>query len=434
MTRVNDFTNIVLPMTTLDDKQTKHAINCIILTQCIGLTGPMLFGNEFILSWLNELGLSASLILILLTIPNYANLLLGIPAAYAADRIGKKRFGLYGLIMAGASFPILALAGVFNSPAMIATAAISLYGIGWVIFGSGWFGLLSPIIPPVIRGRFFAKLRICWQLIGIVMTFVIMKLLNDYPGKQTFIGILLFITILMFGRLYHFLKIPEIADKAQSDQTPFIESMKVILREKKYISFCIYVFISSLLVGPILSLRGLLAKKHLMLDNSDMMLMGNLVFFGSILGFFIGGKTVDKFGARKILICGHASIALFVLLFTLRIFVPVSALTSMCLVSFLVGAVMASNGIAFSAEMFALTPSHNRALGTTFLGTATALGWGISILTASTNLKLEWLPKTWELAGHTVSDYDTILLATGFGLILTLPALRLIPKSHKTTN
>ena len=71
-------------------RQQQKAMRDAILTQVFGCLGTLALQNGLVLLYLTARGLSSARILVFLSIPTLTSFLLTTPAAYLADRVGKK--------------------------------------------------------------------------------------------------------------------------------------------------------------------------------------------------------------------------------------------------------------------------------------------------------------------------------------------------------
>ena len=408
------------------EPKTKKSLQTIILTQCVGVLGLLLFNNGFMLAYLSRLGIPNYQILFLLSLIPLTGLFLTIPFAYISDRIGKKRIGTSGLWIAVAGLLLIALAGSFKTQSIgIVTAGIIVFSVGRGATASSWFALLSPIIPEDIRGRFFGKLRISWQTTGIVFTLIVTALLKRFTQIQTFQCLLLLVAAAAILRIHFYRKIPELETTPTSKG--FLEPFRKILQIPGYLPFCAYTFLLLLTAGSMPWVMGLLGKDILLFNDAQLLLMGNIGAGGAVVGFYIGGKMVDRWGTKSVFLLCHVGLAMVLFLITLRGFFPFSEASTLYLSAGLFGIVFSASGIAFSSELLALIPPENKSLSTGFHLSLSSAGIALSSLLIGQALKLNVLSSEWILMGQTLCAYDTILLGSAVMILLLIITLGLIP-------
>ncbi|NQZ59345.1 MAG: MFS transporter, partial [Lentisphaeraceae bacterium] len=158
----------------ISGEEKKRAHRNIFLCQCTGLMAPQFFQQGFMLNYIKKFGLDDSLCVLLLTfIPSLCTLLLILPLGYLSDRCGMKKIGMRGNILQAMGCSLFTLAYWLPDLAVpLFIVAILVFSLGVALFTSNWFALLDPLINAGERGAFFAKLRISWQLIAIILTFI----------------------------------------------------------------------------------------------------------------------------------------------------------------------------------------------------------------------------------------------------------------------
>ncbi len=402
------------------------ALSCVIYAQCFGLTAGALFGNGFMTAWLKDLGLSGSFIVLILSLPSAISVLCGIPAAFWADSRGKKFVGNLGSIITALSLGIFALPAFFETPSpMVAVCVgIFMFSFGGALFGSSWFGLISPIIPKTYRGRFFGRLRISWQIVNIIISFIIMRMLALYPSPKTFGVTLLVVMAIVLFRSWPYRYIPERPDSGRDSRESFFKSTMNLLSCPVYRKFLQYTFIVTFLTGSLGTMGALLQKDALNFSNDTIVLMGNIMFIGNVIGFYIGGQVVDKLSSYTMFLWGHVLKAFIMLALPLHIVIESKQLL-FGVVYFLFGLISAAAGIAGSSHLFAVMPGTQRSLGTTMSVVVnsfaiTIAGFAISGITAVVDLY------PLQVGATKFSIYDLILLALGGILLCTLPSLKLL--------
>ena len=404
----------------------KRALRLIIIGQCAGLIGPLLFNNGFMLAYLLRLGIPAYRVLFFFALMPLINMCLTLPFAWTADHIGKKQLGGIGLMISIVGFLLLPLAG-FNPHTTIRwlSAGILIFAIGNAATGASWFALLSPIVPQEIRGRWFGQMRTAWQSTAILFSFGLTLLLRSHSELFFFQLILTTAGILMIVRLILYLKIPEL-EPIQPPQNGFFSALGTILRHPGYLRFCLYMFVLTFICAAN-GLFGLMGKKVLGLSDSQVVLTGNLLSIGTVAGFLIGGKTVDRFGVKPVFMAGHILISLTLAGLLLRDLSPLSPVATLGLFSLLFGATQGATGIAGTSELLALIPAENKSLSTGFNMTLIAAGGSLASLLNGQLLKTSLLPQQWYFLGLTLNAYDALLAGFMLLAIVMATTLGLIP-------
>ncbi|MBD3383600.1 MFS transporter [candidate division KSB1 bacterium] len=410
------------------DKNTAKHMRTIIYAQCAGVLGRQLFISGFMLAFLSKIEISSADVLVLLSLPHLLVFFLTLPFAYLADRYGKKFFGVLGLWGTVAGYFLLVVTSLspLSIQYVMVWIGVMVFGIGVAFFNSSWFALLEPIIPPHVRGRFFGRLRFSWQSVVIVCNILITLALKVYSGMSTYRILLVAVTGLLLVRVLFYYKIPELEKVREKDKT-FRQAFIMVLKIPGYLPFCAYTFLLLLFTGSSPWILGLLEKDILQFGEYQLVLMGNLLFAGSLLGFYVGGKMVDRLGTRSVFLYCHFLFGIILFLFLLRHLSPVSLIVYMGILTAAFGFVQAASSIAITSEMMALVPKKNKSLATSFNLILFNAGPALFAILAGKILDLNILNDQWSIYGVSMSQYDTLLLGSSIMIVLLVVTLGLIP-------
>jgi MFS family permease len=405
----------------------------IVLSVSASIMPQLFFKNGFLLSYFLKLGLKSSDVLILLSLPSAIMFFLSVPFAYYADRYGKKKIGISGIILTIAGFSFITLAGFFDTQLAIKfiVCGIILFSIGISALLSGWFALLSPLIPEAIRGSFFGTLRGSWQIFAIGCSFVLTFILERNTSLGTYQVILTFFTCLLILQIFLYSKIPE-REKNRSGKKSILSIVAGIPQVPGYMPFCAYCFLLMLATGTWPATMGLLEKNVLHFSDDAIVHMGTMLFMGSMVGFYTGGKMVDKFGTKMVFLVVHFSYFLFLFLVILRGVVPIPPVYYFSFLTFGLGLIQASSSIALTSEMVALAPEKNKSV---IISLCMSLQWGGAAISGVISGKLiEYgiLSKTWIFKGLSLSNYDSLILFSSVMVFVFIVTLGLIPSVIKT--
>lgn len=405
----------------------------IVLTACSSIMPQLFFKNGFLLSYLLKLGFESSDVLILLSLPSGIMFLLIVPFAYYADRYGKKRIGVSGIILTLAGFSLIIFSGFFDKQASIRFIAggITLFSIGIAAMLSGWFALLSPLIPEELRGSFFGNMRVSWQIFAIACSFILTFILEKNASVGVYQLILTFFTSLLLIQIFLYLKIPEI-EKNKSIKKSFRQIAAAIPEIPGYMPFCAYCFLLMLATGAWPVTLGLLEKNVLDFSDDTIVHMGTMLFIGSMVGFYMGGKMVDKFGTKMVFLMVHFLYFLLLFLVLVRDLTPFSLVSYFSFLTLSLGFVQASSSIALTSEMMALAPLENKAFIISFCTALQMGGAGISGVISGKIIEYGIISKIWVFKGLTLSNYDTLILAGSVMVFIFTITLGLIPSVVKT--
>lgn len=406
----------------------RRGMRLAILAQCFGCLGMLAFNNNLVLLFLSASGFRRAWVVGLLALPMVADTLARIPAAYASDRFGKKRVGLIGMCVGVAGFSSLILSGWAEQPyaRMLVVMGVIAAGAGSSIMSSSWFALLSPIVPEHLRGRFFGRLRFAWQSVGIVFAGVCAWVLSEDASVAKYQVILLAVAAALVVRIVVYLRIPEL-EPPTGGTPPFKAALAQTLRGPNYMSFCAYVFLLTLFTGSCPTFFGMVEKQVLELGDGQVAWMGNLMMIGSVTGFALGGRAVDRLGTKPVFMSCHFAYSAVLLLFLCRGAVPGPVVYVVGALRFCFGLVAAASSIAISTELLALIPAENKSLAASVCSGLQRAGAAMAGVLAAWFLELGILSESWRLWGMPLSSYDALLLGCGIMVALLVVTLGLVP-------
>ncbi len=414
----------------LDDIETKKAMRSSIAYTCLAVHGMLAFGNGVLLLYMRHIGVPEARLIAYLTIPIVALAVFRTPAAIIADRFGKKRIGTIGVFVGAAGFAAISAASLADEGgAELATlAGILLFSAGMVLTGAGWFALLEPIVPKNIRGRFFGNIRISWQLAGVAFSAFSAWILHRFHGEAGFQAIFLAIAVLLVVRWIFYAKIPEVERSSRNPAAGgFRKLFSSIMKAPGVTPFCAYVFLLMLSAAYCGRIFSLMEKEFLGFSNGRVVWLANLTMIGNLAGFHFGGKAVDKFGTRPVLVACQLFFPIVVLVYISRAFGAGHLSISLWTAHILLGIVMAAGSIAITTEMLSLTPKRHKSTATSIMISFQMAGGAFAGMACAGIVKLEALKSHWDLLGMTMNYYDTILIASATMMLALIALIGLVP-------
>jgi len=404
--------------------------------QIFGMLSWVVMEQGIGLLYLVALGVPDGRILIYLSLLSFL-FPLQVFVAHAADRFGLKRIGWLGGLVWSGGFALFASSGFAHGGVLaeaLAATGIAVTGLGHVIFSSSWFALLNQVVPGDQRGRFFGRLRFCWQTVGALFVAGAAALLGHDAAVgqyQLLFAVAWLGTVL---RLCFYARIPE---RPRSDaQTATEQTIGVrraigaALRAPNYLPFCSYLFLISLVSVAAPMLFGLIEKRVLDLSDGSVALLANLMIVGMIAGFALFGRVIDRFGTKPIFLGCHAGYALIMAAFALR-GLSDNALPYLGALHFGFGVTAAALSIAGTTELLALLPPQHQSVGASVGTSLWKLGHALSAGIAALLLHSGMLAEDWQLLGTTATAYDSLLLGCALLTVLFVVVLGLIPSVLK---
>ena len=404
----------------------------IVLTASFGGLSYLSINNGLLLAYFSYLNVPSATILLLLALMPLAQFVFVLPFSFLADIFGKKIIGNIGLISSLFGYFLLIVASILpeNFYIWIIGTGIVLFGIGSAMTLGNWFALLHPIIPEKIRGRFFGRLRLTWQSIGIVLTLLFIYILEQFPSLGIYQAILIIISIFMAVRIFFYQQIPEL-DKPVPPKESFLKTLMNVIAIPDYISFCSYCFLLNFFTAACPQLFNLIEKDVLSFTKTEIVFIGNLLTVGALAGFVLGGRMVDKLGTKYVFMFCHLGFGVILILFLLRSLFPGEIIVFVGILTLLFGLVQAASGIAMTSETLVLIPQENKSLATGLWFTLYSGGAGLSGFLSSKVLELKLINPEWSMLGLQMSSYDGLLLMFGTMVLLMTVTLGLIPSVVK---
>lgn len=401
-----------------------------IMGACWKVGSYLTLSNGVMLLYLKSLGLEGSTALFLLSLSNVTQALFYIPSAYYADRIGRKRTGIYGIVICGVAFALIPLAGWMSAwhvgMIVLLSGGLLLYGAGHALQMGGWFSLLTPLVPEKIRGHFLGVMRVLWQSVSVVFALLVMLVLpKESPVWvwQVVLAVAAF-SIIPWGLYYA--RIPEMESFGPSNVS-LVQSVVHALRLPGHAGFCAYVFIIMLFASSCPMLFNLVEKETLFIRDGYIILLANLTMVGSVVGFWLGGKAVDRFGTKWVFFSCHVAFGLVVVLFLLRDQTSLPLVPVLGMIHFMFGLPLAASSIAMSKEMMALAPKRNNAVAMALVQTLILAGTALSGTLSGWGLKAGIFSQKWSLFGQPRDACDATLLVFSVMIVLMTVTLGLIP-------
>lgn len=414
-------------MTTLEQQQ-RRGMRLAIVSQCLGFTSILALQNNLLLLYLASRGVSSSRIVVYLALPLIFDVAFRLPTAYLADHFGKKRVSLTGQAAAALGYLLIMAAGWTPQPwpEGVVVLGLCLFGAGHGTFASSWYALLQPVVPESRRGSFFGRVQYTSQTVGIVGAAIWALFLGQDSPVWHYQVILAVIALGMLLRMATYSGIPEL-ETSGAHQENLRDTVKGILHNDAFISFCAYFFLITMFTAACPAFFGLVQKRVLDLGDGQVAWLGNLLVIGALLGYFLGGRLIDRYGTRPVFLLGHLAFAVTILGFVLRELIPAPPLYTAGLFVFLFGVTQAATAIAFTAEMLALVPANGKSLSTSVAMVLSRGGIGLMGVLSAWILDSGLLSERWQLGGLTLSVYDSVLMGFGVMVLLLSVTVALVP-------
>ncbi len=284
----------------------RRGMSLAIVAQVFGMLADIAFRNGILLVYFTALRVDGDRVLLYLSLPPVLMLVVRLPAAHLADHIGLKRVGGPGFALSAVGFTLFLLAGfaAHDTAEWLILAGVVAHGTGLAIASAGFMPLLRRIVPQKLRGRFFGRLHVSWQFVGLLFVAGCAVLL---PAEATVRMYQVILAILVVGAMVRVVMYLRIAEPAQPGTTThgFFQSIARTMRIEGYAPFGAYLFLLALCTGAAPFVFGLLEKHALRFGDNEVVWMGNLIMVGSLIGFALGGKATDRWGTKPVFLVCH---------------------------------------------------------------------------------------------------------------------------------
>ncbi len=408
----------------------KSAMRAIIWTQCLGIVALATLVNGTLLLYLTAIGITAVRTMIYLAIQPLTNALLLLPAAYLADRYGKKKTGQIGMTIGVVGWSMVSVGSfVGDWSELLIVLGIFLASICSTLVSAGWFSLLSPIIPAEIRGRFLGRLRLTFNFVSLILSGVFAWVLSVYSGIEVYRGIYAVAALAFVARWFTYRQIPELEPPGEKERSlTFKQVLSEVLQVKNLAAFCSYIFLLGLFTAGAGALFAMVEKRVLVFSDARVILLSNVTLIGSMFGMFFGGRVVDRHGTRFVFAVCHLMLALTLVAFLLRVFVgPPFLSTYLGCIHFSLGAAFGAIGIAMTTELLGILPKENKSVAASMFIIFQTSGVALSGMIPAWILKAGMLKETWVIGGRELSSFDAVLLGYGLMTLLLVATLGLVP-------
>lgn len=417
----------------LNQNESRQAKRAIIYTQCLAMLAATLFESGIILLYFKALLLSPSQALALLSLSGFTIAFGLLPASLIADRIGKKRCGQMGIFADVLGFGLLIASGWVpaHQAHTMAFLGILVVSLGNILNMAGWFALLSPIIEPGQRGRFFARLRLTFQSVGLIFLLVASWVLEQSGDKLVFQSLIAVVILAQAGRYFFYSRIPELEHPVKAPPSELFSLAGRIIKSRKFMLFCGYAFLYMLFTGGINPLFVFVEKFELGYSEGRIVFLSNLFRFGLMSGFLFGGSLIDFRGTRPVILISQAGIAAAVVCFSMRELAGDFLFPWVGAIHFAFGMFFSLHGLALTSQLLGLMQERFKSVYSGIFSMLMMAGYAVANFMPSFCLKYEILPEHWQLAGIDLSSYDLLLLVCASMLFVLLSSIYMVPDSVK---
>ena len=420
---------------TLSEKERKKGRLLAYFACCFGcISEVMLDSSAIIIIYISMLGGTKDEVMLSTGFSAILSMLLMIPCAYIAGRIGMKKAVRISCIIGFSGYLLMAAAPFFGTFQKIAViTGCLIYCLQRSLYGATWYPMLDAFLRPQDRGRFFGTMRFTYTILCAVLFFAVGKFMGAKPSTvlmQCIVGVT---GLLILGRMFCMLKFPE--NPHEKVRHPDIrKTLGISIRNGALVSYSVYACLLALAYTSLVPVILLYLKNHVGLDAGKLQIFSTIGLAGSITGFFFYGKLLKIFSIKYLELMVHS-------IFILVAFCFAFLSKELPFFIFIAGAVYFINSFAAStfmnnnsSELLALARPGNKTMAMAFLQTYQNAGTSISRTGTAMILGANLLAPSWTLGSMTLCSYQTLFLLYGtiaVILLLLLPTLPAIVPKHR---
>jgi MFS family permease len=402
----------------------RHAMRSAIFGQCFGMLSQQMLTGGILLLYLNAMGTKPAVILLLLNLTPFLSSFLSVPLAWGADCIGIKRFGNWGNFLMIVGIGCIVGASFLRDvhPSYILATIISglvIHTVGAAFFNTGWFSLLSHIVPAEFTGRFFGVIRFSWQMVSLIF-FILSAFL--FSAKSP---LWMFQTVLSIGGIaagFRFLFYKDIPSVPVTEIKPLnlVDSVASALKLPGFISYLGYLLLLVCVTGNGQDMLRLSAVRGCGLGDNQVLFLTVGTMLGALTGFRFMGRIIDRFGPRRIFLLCHVGFAVALLLFPARSLFHLPPLAAGFVTSMVLGFVTSALGLTTTSQSFRICCGAQRTIAYALVSATQSLGSGLS------GFALAALLANIGTSVPGGNPFDLILIGLGLFVLVQIIALRLL--------
>ena len=402
----------------------RRAMRSAIFAQCFGMLTQQMLSGGILLLYLNALGVKPAVILLVLNLTPFLSSLLSVPLAWGADCVGIKRFGGWGnnLMILGMGFIV---GGAFLrglEPNLVLTAilvGLVIHTVGAAFFNTGWFSLLSHIVPTEVTGRFFGVIRFSWQLVS--LSFFVLSAFLFSPRTPLWI----YQAVLCIGGIStgcRFIFYKDIPNVPASESKPLnlMESVQSAHALPGFSPYLAYLLLLVCVTGNGQDMLRLSAVRGCGLGDNQILFLTVGSMLGSLAGFKFMGRIIDHLGPARVFLLCHIGFAIALFLFPARVLFHTSPLAAGFIASMVLGLISATLGLTTTAQSFRICRGVQRTIAYALVSAAQSMGSGLSGFALAAMLSHIGI----SIPGG--NPFDLILIGLGVFVLLQIAGLRIL--------
>ncbi len=394
----------------------------------------MLDSSAIIILYITMLQGSATLTMLSTALTAAAAIVLTIPSAGIADRIGLRRAYTASAYIGCAGYLLMAAAPFLGATLdkYVVLFGCLVYCLSRPLYGVIWYALLDNVLLPAERGAFFGTMRFSYLTLTAASFFLISLVLGKTPPIWAMQLLIAIVGLMIIGRKYCLDRLP--INAKEGGGYDLKKSLIVSIRNRPLTGWAIYTCCLTLAFSALLPLTFIYLKREVKADDDIVQWISVAYMVGMICGYLLTAKLLRRFGVRVIQPVGHVFYAaggfgLFILNHEMPGFYFIVGL-----ILFLLGFWAANCLCCYSIELMALARPGNKTMASAFLSTYSAIGSASGRLTTSMIIGAGMLAPYWTKWGMTFCSYQTLFLFFAalqtFFLLMLFLVPSIVPKNN----
>jgi len=416
------------PAAQLDDNQRRRGRLYAYASTWFGCYAEVMVDSSAILIlYLTLLHSSATLTMLSTAFSSLAAILLTIPGAEIASRIGLRRSYAVSCYIGCAGVLLMAAAPVLDTP--LDTYAVLfgclIYGLSRPLYGVTWYPMLDNVLLPAERGPFFGTMRFSYLALTASSFFLISLVMGKNPSVwalQVVVGV---VGVLLMGRKYCLDRMP--VEPHRRNRYDLRLTLAIAIRNRPLVGWAVYTCCLTLASSALLPLTMIYLKREVLANAKVVQWISVAYMVGLILSHFISARLLRWFGVRKLQPAGHLCFMACALGLALIGAGSPGFFWIIGGIVFLLGFAAAIGLNCYSMELMALARPDNRTMAAAFLSTYSAIGSASSRFLTSFVLGAGMLVPHWTRGGVAFCSYQTLFLLFAVLLSFFLLLLFLVP-------
>ncbi len=430
------FASHLPPAARLDDHQRRRGRIFAYASTWFGCYAEvMVDSSAIVILYLTLLQGSPTLTMLSTALSALAAIVLTIPSAGIAARIGLRRTYALACYVGCGGLLLMAAAPILGDPIdkYVVLLGCLVYCLSRPLYGVTWYPMLDNVLLPAERGPFFGTMRFSYQALTASSFFLVSLAMGRNPPIWALQLVVALVGLMVIGRKYCLDRLPvdENDDRTRYDLR---KSLVIAIRNRPLVGWAVYTCCLTLASSSLLPLAIIYLKCEVQANAKVVQWVSVAYMVGLILGHLLSADLLRRFSVRRVQPAGHLCYAAGAFgLFLFGAATP-GFFWVVGLIVFLLGFSAANCLNCYSLELMALARPDNKTMASAFLATYSALGGASSRFLTSFVLGAGVLAPHWIKGGVTFCSYQTLFLFFAvlqtFFLLLLFLVPSLVPKTR----